>query len=445
MDTIGIAGDLVVLGPDEVRTDAVVLVQGGRVVDVVPAAQRPIYAARLGGQGRIVLPGLINLHSHTPLMAVRGLEAGYPPAGKLNGFLLEDEELATFARLGALEVLAAGCTSVVDHYRRPQILVGVLREAGLRAWIGGRIHDADPTARLAGHYVHQLALGRATLEENEALVEELGSSDPLLSPILAPHAPDTCSPNLLRQVARLAQRTGLGVHIHLAQAETELAQLRARDDTGPVDVLERAGLLGPQLVGAHGTHLTPGEVSRLAAAGAAIAHNPIGNARAGFYAKAFALHRRGIRIGLGIDTLNGDMFEAMRQAVVLARLIDPSSKPTAREAFAWATTGPAAILGRPDLGRIAPGGPADLLVLDATRPNLAPAPRSVDAVVWNATAADVETVLVAGVVRWHAGEAQGLDRRSIVRSARVASARLAASGRLGTAATPGGGWTWLAL
>jgi cytosine/adenosine deaminase-related metal-dependent hydrolase len=173
-------------------------------------------------------------------------------------------------------------------------------------------------------------------------------------------------------------------------------------------------------------------------------HNPIGNARQGLYARVFSMRARGVRIGLGIDTLNGDLFEAMRQAIVLARLHDPTHAPPAAEAFALATTEAAAILGRDDLGHLHPGAAADLVILDATSPNLAPGPLSIEALVWNATAANVETVLIGGRTRWHRGTAPGIDVAAAVARARASQQRMVAAGAFG-GAVAAGSWAWLML
>lgn len=442
-DGVAVLADIVVIDPTTVVTDAAVMVSGGRAQAIIPHRDLAPAIRRVGGSGRVVIPGLIDLHAHAPLTAVRSLDPGRIDATARTGFVLDEDALQTFSLLGALEHLAAGTTTVVEHYRRPDLIVSALRATGLRGLVGGRIHDAVPEDRRSGRYAYSEALADATLAETTALIEAL-VGDPLLAPMIAPHATDTCSPALLDRVSELANETGLAVHIHLAQAAAELAQIAARDGTSPVGTLARSGLVTSRLVGAHGTFLSPEDAATLGAAGAAMVHNPIGNARQGLYARVFSMRARGVRIGLGIDTLNGDLFEAMRQAIVLARLHDPTCAPSAVEAFALATTEAAAILGRDDLGHLRPGAAADLVILDATAPNLAPGPLSIEALVWNATAANVETVLIGGRTRWHRGTAPGIDIAAAVAQARASQQRMVAAGAFG-GAVAAGSWAWLML
>jgi 5-methylthioadenosine/S-adenosylhomocysteine deaminase len=442
-ERVAVVADTIIVDPSTVLTDAAVLIAGGRVDALVAQHALDPAVPRVGGNGRVIIPGLIDLHAHAPLTAVRSLDPGLIDATARTGFVLDVEAHQAFSLLGALEHLAAGTTTVVEHYRRPDLIVPALRATGLRGLVGGRIHDATPEGRRSGSYLYSEALADATLTETKALIAAL-AGDPLLTPMIAPHAPDTCSPALLQRVGRLADETGLAVHIHLAQAAAELAQIEARDGTTPVGTLARAGLVTPRLVGAHGTFLSPEDAATLGAAGAAMVHNPIGNARQGLYARVFSMRARGVRIGLGIDTLNGDLFEAMRQAIVLARLHDPTHAPPAAEAFALATTEAAAILGRDDLGHLHPGAAADLVILDATSPNLAPGPLSIEALVWNATAANVETVLIGGRTRWHRGTAPGIDVAAAVARARASQQRMVAAGAFG-GAVAAGSWAWLML
>ncbi len=395
-------------------------------------------ARRIGGRNRIALPGLINVHNHTPLMITRGMieDIGYAPAytkGVPQGHRLSAEEAHLLSRLGMYEALRAGCTTVVDYYRYPEGCASAAAELGVRATIGGRIHDADSEALSAGRYEHTTATRDATLAETQALIARWhGHDEGRIRCEYAPHAPDTCSRGLLEEVAALAAKHGGNVHTHLAQGPAENGIVLAREGLGSAQLLEAAGLLDRRLIAAHCIFLDPADIARCGKAGITVAHAPIGNARSGMAAPILALREAGARIALCTDTYSGDLFEAMRWAISIQRVREHGRFVlSAAEVLAWATREGAAAIGLADrIGSLETGKRADVILLDADSPRLAPVVDGAGIVVHSASGNDVRTAIVDGRVVMDDGAPTRADGAEIVRSAQAVASRLwAGAGR----------------
>lgn len=339
---------------DHVVADGAVAVVGDRIaaVEAGPAArERFSPRRRIDARNGIVMPGLVNTHNHTPLVIARGMveDLGFAPMYTPRipqGYRLSAEEAYLLARLGAWELLRFGSTTVCDNYRHPDACARALGETGLRAFVGGRIHDADPAALARGEWRYDPAIGDATLRENLDLIARWDGHDGgRLRGFLAPHAPDTCSRGLLAEVAKLSGEGGPAPHIHLAQSRAEVAQVTARDGRRPGELLDEIGLLHDRLVAGHCIYLEPDEIARVGAAGVRVAHVPIGNAASGMVAPIAALEAAGARITLATDTKSHDLFQSVRMAIAVARIRGAGYELNARRALGWAITGGAAALG----------------------------------------------------------------------------------------------------
>lgn len=415
-----------------VRRDVAIAVDAGRIVEIGPYADlAPCYAPRrrVGSPAHIALPGLVNTHNHTPLALVRGMveDRGFAPAylaGVPQGDLLSAEEAYLLARLGVYELLRFGTTTFVDFYRHPQALARAAAEAGLRGFIGGRIMDADAVRLGGGERRHDPALRRAMLAETEAFLSAWQGRHPRVTPVLGPHAADTCSTALLQEVAALARAGGLGVHTHLHQSPGEVEVVLAREGCRPVALFERLGLLGPGLLAGHCIWMEADDIARLGGSGAAVAHAPIGNAAHGAIAPALALECAGARISLCTDSKSGDMFEAMRCAVQVARIRGAGFAFGSAAALRWATRGGAMALGLDDVGALRPGWRADIVLLDANMPNLRPLLDGPGLVVHSANGGNVDCVLVDGQLVLEAGQPCRFDGAEVVASAQAVAERL---------------------
>ncbi|WP_119418771.1 amidohydrolase family protein [Desertibaculum subflavum] len=416
-DAVVIPGDGPALGGVSVA------VRGDRI-HAIGAAADFAPAHRIDARGGILLPGLVNTHSHTPLMVVRGMveDLGFAPAytkGIPQGHWLSAEEAYHLARLGAYELLRAGSTTAVDFYLHPEALARAAAEVGLRAFIGGRIADVDTAELAEGRVRHDPALGEALLAESLDLFARWdGAERGRIRCILAPHAPDTCSRALLKAVGEEARRRDLGLHTHLAQSKGEVEAVRAREGMAPHELLDELGLLNDRLLAAHCIWLEPGEIARVGAAGMNVAHAPIGNAAHGGIAPIMALRDAGANITLCTDTKSADMFESMRLAIGVARVKGAGYAIKTAEVLGWATANGARALGlEGDIGIIRPGAKADLVLLDAEAPNLRPVVDGTGIVVHSGSGANVRTVVIDGRVMLEDGRPTLFDGAEVVREA----------------------------
>lgn len=324
----------------------------------------------------------------------------------------------------------AGCTTVVDYYRAPQALARAAMETGLRAFIGGRVMDADTAALAEGRFERDSALGERTLRDSQDLISRWdGAEGGRIRTVHAPHAPDTCSRGLLQEVARLAAADGRPVHTHLAQSRLEVEQVSAREGISPVALLDDVGLLNPALFAAHGIFMEAADIARAGSAQIHLCHAPIGNATFGAAAPVLALREAGVNVTLCTDTKSADMFETMRMAIVAARVRAQSFVLDAATVFGWATEGGAKALGLPDLGRLEVGYRADLVILDPAAPNLVPVVDGHGIVVHAGSAANVRHVFRDGEHLVADGRPTRLDPETVLRDAQAVADRLWARAR----------------
>jgi 5-methylthioadenosine/S-adenosylhomocysteine deaminase len=414
--------------------DGVVAITGDRIVAVesgTTARARFVPRERIDARRRLVMPGLVNTHNHTPLVITRGMveDMNFAPmytAGVPQGHRIGAEEAYLLARLGAWDLLRTGSTTVVDYYRHGDGCARALAESGLRGFVGGRIHDVDLGAIAKGEYRYDPTIGAATLRENLDIIARWhGHDGGRLRGILAPHAPDTCSRDLLREVAAAADRSGPPVHTHLAQSPDEVAQVRRRDGRRPSEVLDEVGLLGPHVVAGHCIYLETDEIARVGASRLSVAHVPIGNASSGMMAPIQKLEAAGARITLATDTKSHDLFEAMRAALAINRVQGGGRRLDARAALRWATAGGAAALGlEGEIGALAPGMKADVILLDADAPNLRPIVDGVSLLVHAGVGANVRDVIVDGRVLMRDGRPTRFDPDDVVAAAQAVATRL---------------------
>ena len=422
-----------------IRQDHAIAVADGRIAEIAPSAAfvRAEAARRIDANSGLCAPGFVNVHNHTPLIGVRGMveDLGFAPAytkGVPQGHWLGEEETYALARLGLYELLRQGCTTVVDFYARPGALARAMAESGLRGFVGGRVMDVDTAALAEGRFQADASLGEATLADNIALIEDWdGAGGGRVACVWGPHAPDTCSPDLMRRLADLAAADGRLVHTHLAQSPMEVERLKAAYGLSPVEYFDQTGLLNERMTAAHCICLTDEDIRRLGAARVNVAHVPVGNSTGGQWAPIEALHAAGANITLATDTKSGDMLEAMRMAVAVARLRASGRFVfDAETAFGWGLDGGAQALGMGgELGRLEPGRAADIVLFDPEAPNLRPVVDGVGILVHSGSGMNVKTVVVAGEVLLENGRPTRYAAADIVQDAQSVADALWARAR----------------
>jgi 5-methylthioadenosine/S-adenosylhomocysteine deaminase len=426
-----VTGDLILT----LDTDSRILKSGAiavidkTIVDVGPADTLVVKwapAATIDGRNRIVIPGLVNVHNHTPLMITRGMieDIGFAPMytpGIPQGHWLNEEDAYALSSLGMYELLRAGCTTVMDFYRYPSSCARAAAELGVRAVIAGRVHDAEPGSLAGGRHEYSRAIGEASLKENAELIERWnGHDDGRIRCDWAPHAPDTCSDDLLREVKKLADAHGGNVHTHLSQLPAEIEAVKARTGLTPPQLMDKLGLLNDKLIAAHCIHMDRHDIELCGKAGMTVAHAPIGNAKGGRIAPIMELQEAGARIALCTDTFSGDLIEAMRWAISMQRINRQGNVLDPKTVLGWGTRAGAEALGMGDqVGSLEVGKKADIVLLDNRSPTLAPLIDGYGVLVHSASGHDVDTVIVDGKVVLAGGRLTLADGDAIVANAQT--------------------------
>ena len=393
---------------DTVIDAAAIGVAGGRIAWVGPASALPagVRATRtVALPGRLVVPGLVNVHTHAILSMVRGVaeDLGFAPAytpGIPHGHDVTEDEAVALARLGAVEALLFGSTLVNDTYVHADLTLPAMAGLGMRVFSCGRIHDADFSLIGDGRWESHRAIGERTLGEALALADRWhGAFDGRAGVQLAAHAPDTCSDELLRLIAAESSRRGLRVNTHLVQSRKEVEQVTRRSGRTPPQLLEEVGLLNDRLLAAHCIWMDDDDIARCGRAGIHVAHIPKGNATGGTAAPTSKLRRAGARLTLGSDNMHADLVEVMRWALAIGRLqegkVDDGWQP--EHVLRMATIDGARAMGLDaDIGSIEVGKKADLVAFDFRRPHLVPCIDPVGNLVHVGQGRDVEHVWVDG-------------------------------------------------
>ena len=393
-----------VMGAPVLRQAAIGII-GDRIA-WVGAGEPPPSLRSLKLSGRVVTPGLVNVHTHAILSMVRGVaeDLGFAPAytpGIPHGHDVLPDEAIALARLGAMEAMLFGSTLINDTYVHADLTAPAMAELGLRVTTCGRIHDADFSLIGDGRWEYHDDIGERTLGDALELADRWhGKFNGRLGVQLAAHAPDTCSDRLLRQIAEVAQSRGLRVNTHLAQSRVEVKQVLARSGRTPAEALDEAGLLNDRLLAAHCLFLSDADVVRAGRAGIHVAHIPKGNATGGTMAPTPRLRAAGMNIALGTDNMHADMVEVMRWALAVARIqenkVGEDWQPA--DALAMATVNGAQAMGLgSDIGTVEVDRKADLVVFDCRRAHLTPDINPLGNLVHTGQGRDVEHVFVDGV------------------------------------------------
>ena len=355
----------------------------------------------IDARGLLVMPGLVNLHTHLPMTLLRGVAENVDLQGFLECVWAEEARVMDpagtelGARLGAVESLLGGTTTALDMYFHPEAAHRGAVSAGLRHVIGPVFFSFPGPDGLS--WEERMELARSW----PAILESIGG--PHVPSVLMPHAPFTVEIAHLAQLAELAMQTGALINTHCSENDTENADTIASRGRRPVECLVDAGVLPLHPVLAHAVRLSPEDRKLAAADGASVAHCPGSNLKLASGAADIVGYRAdGITVGLGTDGCSSsndlDMFAVMRLAANLARLVheDPAAI-SAADIVKMATTEGARAIGLHDrIGAIREGMEADLILLDTRVPHLTPLRDPYTAVVFAAGRSDVRHVLVAG-------------------------------------------------
>ena len=408
-----------VLSPGAVAIDGRQIVAVGRPEAV---AARFAGAETIDARGQVLLPGLVNTHTHAPMVMYRGLADDLALMDWLQRYIfpaeaktVSPEMVRIGTRLAALEMIQSGTTTFADMYYFEEEVARAAKAAGLRGVLGQTI---------IGFPVADAKTPAESLARTEAFMKEF-AGDELIVPVPAPHSMYTLDEASLKAARQLSERHGVPMLIHLAETEDEGAISRDKHGLSPAAYLDSIGFLSPRVVAAHCVWIGPEDLALLAGRGVKVSHNPESNMKlASGTAPIPAFLAAGVTVGLGTDGAASnndlDMFEAMRQAAFLHKLVtrDPQAAP-APAVLEMATIGGARALGLDaKIGSIEAGKRADLILVSMRGARQTPMYNPVSHLVYVARGGDVRTTIVNGRVLMRDRRVLTLDEPAVLAEAR---------------------------
>jgi 5-methylthioadenosine/S-adenosylhomocysteine deaminase len=417
-----------------VLDDGAIAVRADSIVAVGPrAALETKYSAAkiINARGMLVMPGLINGHTHAAMSLFRGIAEDLSLDDWLHAYIfpaearnVTDDFAAWGTRLAILEMLRGGVTTYADMYYFEDEVARVTKESGMRGVLGETIVDFP-------------APDNKTLPQAFAYTQKFldhWKGDPLIIAAVAPHSMYTCSEKTLQDAVALARRNSAPILIHIAEAPFELEQSRNKYGLTPVAYLSRAGVLGPDVIGAHCILVDQADIATLAHFGVGCVYNPSSNMKtAAGVMPIVEMLAAGEAIGLATDGAasnnNLDMFEEMDLAPKLQKLARMDSRALpAEQVVALATiTGARALHLEKQIGSLEPGKKADLILVDTSAPHATPMYNVYSQLVYALKANDVRTVVIAGKIVMEDRQMLTLHEPEILAKARDYQKQVAAS------------------
>ncbi len=351
-------------------------------------------AQKIDCGGKVLMPGLINTHTHVAMTLQRGTGDDTELMPWLNNIvwpfeaLQSDEDIEAGARLGIAEMLLGGTTTFVDMYWSEHIIANAVEQLGIRAYLGESCLEGERME---------------IFEKNLPQLIERASKCERITPMIAPHAPYTCSAELFKRCVELSNKHQLSLMTHLAETRSEVETISERYQMTPTEYLDSCGMITDKTILAHSIYLTQEDMQRIKAKGAHIAHNPQCNMKlASGVAPIAEMLEKGVSCSLGTDGVCSnndlDMWDEMRTASFLQKLT--TGNPTAMPAYQvlqMATVNGAKAIGREgDLGVIAEGAMADIIIVDILKTHHRPQHDLVSSLVYCGKASDVDKVMIDG-------------------------------------------------
>lgn len=417
-----------------VAHDCDLVIRDGRIASLGPGAASGARGRLIDARGLVVLPGLLNAHTHSPENFTRGrddaspLDTWFPNAWR-NIDDLPPRAIYVAAQLGVAEMLRSGAIGVIDHFRQTPLseaaldaVVQAYADAGIRALIAPMLRDrAVPQGRTVPPIAEQVALIEAGVRGRQGRGDRVRIG-------FGPSAPNRCSDALLGRVGEAAARLGAFIHTHVDEARDESMRSREAYGHSTVQHLGQLGLLGPSLSIAHAVWVDQADVETLAASRTVVVHNPISNLRLGDgIAPVAALRKAGVALAIGTDGAASNdgqhYFEALKFATFLQRVAAPADAwMTPRDALRHATN--FAAFGWSGGGRLEVGASADVIALAKSSLGLTPANDLHRQIVYGSPALAVRYAAVDGRLLLDDGRITSFDEAAIVAEAQSIAARL---------------------
>ena len=408
-------------GSDPVR-DARIFIREGRITDIQfsgPSGPTPCEVELIDAANCIIMPGLINAHSHTAMTIFRGLADDLPLEQWLfdkifpaEAKYLNPETVYWGTLLGCLEMIASGTTSFIDGYFFQDETAKAVQKSGLRGLLAQGIIDfpapgmSDPDKNLL--------VGRE-------FIEKWIDCSELITPGLFCHSPLTCSDRTLKSAMAISSDFSVPLQIHLSETSEEVQRIINKTDLRPVHYLDKIGLINKNLIAVHASHLNDEEIELISQKDTKIVHVPESNMKlASGIPRVSEMLKKGIIVGLGTDGCasnnNLDMFQEMDSGAKAGKMLtlDPVDMD-AGTVLKMATVGGAEVLGLGEkIGTIEVGKNADIIVVDLQSPHLVPFYNPLSSLVYSANGADVKDVIVNGKILMKDRSFKTLDPKEII-------------------------------
>lgn len=374
----------------------------------------------INGEGKVLIPGLVNTHTHLSMTLLRGYADDYPLDTWLNDYIfpvegkLEGEHVYAGALLACVEMIKSGTTTFNDMYFFMDQVAKAVEESGMRGVIShGMLDFGDEEKR------------KAEFKESLRIIEKChNTADGRIKVALGPHAPYTCSTDLLNWVRKKADELKVPIHIHVSETEFEVQQIQETYGARPFEYLDKIGFLKEDVLAAHAVWLSESEIDIIKDKEVKLSHNPVSNMKLASGTSPVAkMMEKGVNLSLGTDGAasnnNLDMLEEMKIAALQQKVanLDPTVLK-AGEVFKMATRGGATALGiEQETGTIDVGKKADIVLVDMRAPHLTPFRHPVSHLVYSAKGADVDTVICNGQILMQEKELLVLDEKEVLSQA----------------------------
>ncbi|QGP91186.1 Putative aminohydrolase SsnA [Neomoorella glycerini] len=431
-------GRLLTLVPDNpYQEEGAVAIEGDRIVAVGPTAelqQRYPEAEWLDARGMVIMPGMTNTHMHLYSTFARGMALKDAPPTNFLEILqrlwwrldkaLTLEDVYYSALIPLVDCIKSGTTTILDHHASPRAVRGSLemiaraaRETGVRTCLAYEVSDRDGEAIM-----------REGIEENMAAIKKYHGQEELVTATFGLHASFTLSDATLAACREAAAEVGSGFHIHVAEGIQDVEDALEREGKRVVERLYDHGILGPETIAAHCVHVTEREIAILKETGTLVVHNPESNmGNAVGCAPVGDMLAAGVTVGLGTDGYTSDMFESLKTASVLRKLVSGDPNAGWSEVPAMVFENNRRILARffpHPLGRLEPGAYADVILVNYHAPTPLTAANWFGHLLFGFNGSLVDTTIIGGKVLMRERRLLHLDEAAIAARARELAAKV---------------------
>ena len=408
---------------DEVKKGSI-FIENDEIVEIIGVNNSDYADEVIDGEGKVLMPGMINTHSHLSMTLMRGLADDLPLDVWLNQHIwpieshLEGDHCYAGALLACLEMIKSGTTTANDMYFFMGDVARAVDQAGMRCMIShGMIDLGDEEKR------------KAEYKETIRIIKKChDAADGRIRVALGPHSPYTCSTELLKWVRAKADEKGLKIHIHVSETQNEVDHVMEYQRKRPFEYLDEIGFLSADVIAAHSVWLSGAEIALIKDKDVKISHNPISNMKlASGISPVSAMVDMGVCVSLGTDGAasnnNLDLFQEMKTSALLQKVntMDPMVLP-AEKLIKMATIDGATALGLQDqIGTIEVGKKADLVLVNMKAPHLTPYRHPISHLAYAAEGSDVNTVICNGQILMQDREVFVLNEAEVMEIAESAA------------------------